>query len=118
MAKTIKNGFVDENTSFPINIWVPATNKRVRIYTITGTIINRTANDVFLKMQVKLGGSLKDLAVIGVRGQSFENIIISIPHDFDTDTGNGTEPVLKMLELAASDSTDWDGFFAVVGEEI
>jgi len=119
MAKTIKNGFIDEDTTFPVNVWIPANNKHVRIFSITGFILNRVAaKDVILKIQIDIDGGLKDIAVIGIRGEAFQNIVVPIPHDLETDIGDGTAPAIKLIELGASNSTDWDGFFAVIGEEV
>ena len=96
MAKTIKSGFVDETTSFPVNVWIPPNTKYVKIYSFSFNLLNEDVGNVFLKLRVDIDGGFKDLGVLAINRNSYENIPVTIPTDFQTDAGNGTNPVIKI----------------------
>jgi len=118
MAKTIKNKFLSEVSSYPIDIWTPENDKKIRIHGISLHISNNTTGLVRLKLQIKIDGSNKSIAIIGVRDSNCKEFIVPIATDFDTDIGDGIASAIKVDKMSNTTSTDYDAFIAIIGEEL
>ena len=101
--------------SFPYTAWTPDIGKRVAIYDINLEVLNKSAGQyIGLAVQVYRGAAWRTIFAVAAGGLQANALVHNFGGRVQTNVGDGSE---KIRVVKMGNSTSWDGFVLITGEE-
>lgn len=118
-TRKIKRVSIDQNSTFPVDMWIPANGKFVDTKWFSFSVIQTGTGLTSLNVRIVRGGESAPIIVMAAD----ETITIDsdqkdLPVGISSDTGNGTNSVLKVDKFSEHNATAFKANIVVVGDEL